>query len=231
MCCARRLAGLAMSDTWGTARRSDGSRRGASDRRDPVRALKATGAKAARVLLIGLDEVHEDCWTVLVDAGVRLERADDVEKSRPRTPHHDPRPGRPRRGASPREKHSCIVRTRANSRVGPSAAYGPSPCSKSPRPLQSRSIGRSQGGPARRHKRGASASLRVTERGAHTLVSQLVEGRLPHEDDTRRPQHAPTAAGRTHAPPPRPHQTLGQLLDALGSNPKPHLARQHRPTD
>jgi hypothetical protein len=67
-----------MSDTWGTARRSDGSRRGASDRRDPVRALKDTGAKAARVLLIGLDEVHDDCWTVLVDAGVRLERADDV---------------------------------------------------------------------------------------------------------------------------------------------------------
>ncbi len=33
---------------------------------------------AARVLLIGVDEVHDDCWTVLVDAGVRLERADDV---------------------------------------------------------------------------------------------------------------------------------------------------------
>ena len=51
---------------------------GADDRRDPARALKDTGAKAARVLLIGLEELHDDCWAVLVDAGIRLERADDV---------------------------------------------------------------------------------------------------------------------------------------------------------
>ena len=51
---------------------------GGSDRRDPARALKGTGAKAATVLLVGLEELHDDCWNVLVDAGVRLERADDV---------------------------------------------------------------------------------------------------------------------------------------------------------
>jgi PAS domain S-box-containing protein len=67
-----------MSDTRGTARRSHGSRLGASDHRDPARALKDTGAKAPRVLLIGLDELRDDCWTVLVNAGVRLERAHDV---------------------------------------------------------------------------------------------------------------------------------------------------------
>ena len=30
------------------------------------------------MLLVGLEELRDDCWTVLVDAGVRLERADDV---------------------------------------------------------------------------------------------------------------------------------------------------------
>jgi PAS domain S-box-containing protein len=30
------------------------------------------------VLLVGLDDLHDDCWDVLMDAGVRLERADDV---------------------------------------------------------------------------------------------------------------------------------------------------------
>jgi PAS domain S-box-containing protein len=30
------------------------------------------------VLLVGLEEFGDDCWTVLLDAGVRLERADDV---------------------------------------------------------------------------------------------------------------------------------------------------------
>ena len=34
--------------------------------------------KPQRVLLVGLEELRDDCWTVLVDAGVRLERADDV---------------------------------------------------------------------------------------------------------------------------------------------------------
>ena len=30
------------------------------------------------MLLVGLEELHDECWTVLIDAGVRLERADDV---------------------------------------------------------------------------------------------------------------------------------------------------------
>jgi len=30
------------------------------------------------VLLVGLEEFQDDCWSVLVDAGIRLERADDV---------------------------------------------------------------------------------------------------------------------------------------------------------
>ena len=76
--CVSLYAGLGMSDTRGTAWRPNGSREGASDRRNPARALKDTGVKAARVLLVGLEEVHDDCWTVLVDAGVRLEREDDV---------------------------------------------------------------------------------------------------------------------------------------------------------
>ena len=67
-----------MSDTLGTAGRSDGSREGASDHRDPPRALKGTGAHSARVLLIGLEKLRDDCWTVLVDAGLRLEQAYDV---------------------------------------------------------------------------------------------------------------------------------------------------------
>src|SRR5690349_3769113 len=67
-----------MSDTRGTAWRSDRSRRGAGDRRDPARALKDTGATGATVLLIGLGELDDGCWSVLVDAGVHVERADDV---------------------------------------------------------------------------------------------------------------------------------------------------------
>ncbi|HTT29514.1 MAG TPA: PAS domain-containing protein, partial [Solirubrobacteraceae bacterium] len=59
--------------------RPNGSHRGGSNRRDPARALKDTGVKAARVLVVGLEEVHEDCWTVLVDAGIRLEHVDDVD--------------------------------------------------------------------------------------------------------------------------------------------------------
>ncbi|MBV9000985.1 MAG: PAS domain-containing protein [Solirubrobacterales bacterium] len=68
-----------MSDIRGTAWRPDGSREQAGDGRDPARALKDTGVKAARVLLVGLQELQDDCWTVLVDGGVRLERADDVD--------------------------------------------------------------------------------------------------------------------------------------------------------
>ncbi|HET6869622.1 MAG TPA: PAS domain-containing protein [Solirubrobacteraceae bacterium] len=71
-------ARLAISDVRGTASRSNGSHHGAGDRRDPARALADAGAKTARVLLVGLEELPDDRWTVLVKAGVRLERADDV---------------------------------------------------------------------------------------------------------------------------------------------------------
>ena len=30
------------------------------------------------MLLVGLEEFHDDCWTVLADAGIRLDRADDL---------------------------------------------------------------------------------------------------------------------------------------------------------
>src|SRR5690349_20684911 len=67
-----------MSESRGAARGFNESHRGAGNRRDPARTLKDTGAKAARVLLIGLEQLRDDSWTVLVEAGVRLERADDA---------------------------------------------------------------------------------------------------------------------------------------------------------
>ena len=67
-----------MSDIQDTAWRLQRVASRAGKRRDLARALKDTGAKGATVLLVGLEELRDDCWTVLVDAGVRLERADDV---------------------------------------------------------------------------------------------------------------------------------------------------------
>jgi PAS domain S-box-containing protein len=68
-----------MSDSRGTAGLFNGSSPGAGrERRDPAGALKDTGIRAPRVLLVGLEELDDDCWTVLADAAVRLERADDV---------------------------------------------------------------------------------------------------------------------------------------------------------
>jgi PAS domain S-box-containing protein len=40
--------------------------------------LEGVAAKDARVLLLGLEELHGDCWAVLVEAGVRIERVADV---------------------------------------------------------------------------------------------------------------------------------------------------------
>lgn len=40
--------------------------------------LGDAGAHNATVLLVGLEELSDDSWTVLVDSGVRLERADDL---------------------------------------------------------------------------------------------------------------------------------------------------------
>jgi PAS domain S-box-containing protein len=67
-----------MSDRRGKAWRSGGSRSAAGERRDPAQALRDIGAKTARVLLVGLEELADDCWAVLVDGGVGLEHAADV---------------------------------------------------------------------------------------------------------------------------------------------------------
>jgi PAS domain S-box-containing protein len=40
--------------------------------------LRDAGAENATVLLLGLEELGGECWAVLVDAGVRVERADDL---------------------------------------------------------------------------------------------------------------------------------------------------------
>ena len=59
-------------------RRPNGSLRGAGNRRDPIRALRAARAKGATVLLAGIEELDEACCAALLDAGVRLEWADDA---------------------------------------------------------------------------------------------------------------------------------------------------------
>lgn len=58
--------------------RSNGSPRGGGDRPDPIRALKAARAKGARVLLVGLDQLEDECCALLRDAGIRLQWADDT---------------------------------------------------------------------------------------------------------------------------------------------------------
>ena len=67
-----------MSDTRGTAWRSNGPHTGAVDRRKRARALEDAAPEGATVLLLGLEELHDDCWGVLFDGGIRLERAGDV---------------------------------------------------------------------------------------------------------------------------------------------------------
>ncbi len=67
-----------MSDTRGTAWRSSGPHHGAADRRSPARALEGVAAQGESVLLLGLEELGDGCWAVLVDAGVAIEHAADV---------------------------------------------------------------------------------------------------------------------------------------------------------
>ena len=67
-----------MAVTRGMAWRSSGSHHGAANRRDPAQALESVAAQGETVLVLGLDELQDDCWAVLVDAGVRLEHAADV---------------------------------------------------------------------------------------------------------------------------------------------------------
>ncbi|MFZ1997200.1 MAG: PAS domain-containing protein [Solirubrobacteraceae bacterium] len=68
-----------MSDTEGKVRRPSGSgARAATAGAHPASALAGLGAEGASVLLLGLEDLDDACWTVLVEAGIRLERVVDV---------------------------------------------------------------------------------------------------------------------------------------------------------
>ena len=68
-----------MSDTQGKVRRPSGpGRRAATAGGHPASALEGLGAEGASVLLLGLEELDDACWAVLVEAGVPLERVVDV---------------------------------------------------------------------------------------------------------------------------------------------------------
>ncbi len=68
-----------MSDTQGKVRRPSGpDRRAATGGRLPASALEGLGAESASVLLLGMEELDDACWAVLVEAGVPLERVVDV---------------------------------------------------------------------------------------------------------------------------------------------------------
>jgi len=67
-----------MSDTEGKVRRPSGQGRRPTAGGPPVRALEGLVAESASVLLLGLEDLDDACWGILVDAGVRLERVPDV---------------------------------------------------------------------------------------------------------------------------------------------------------
>jgi PAS domain S-box-containing protein len=71
--------GPAMSDTQAKVRRPSGpGRHAATAGEHPASALEGLEAEGARVLLLGLEELDDACWNVLLEAGVRLERVVDV---------------------------------------------------------------------------------------------------------------------------------------------------------
>lgn len=71
--------GPAMSDTQGKVRRPSGpGRRAATTGGHPASALEGLGADGASVLLLGLEELDDASWAVLVEAGIPLERVVDV---------------------------------------------------------------------------------------------------------------------------------------------------------
>ncbi len=71
--------GLAMSDTEGKVRRPSGpGRRAAAASGHRAGALEGLGAEGASVLVLGLEELDDACWAVLLEAGVLLERVLDV---------------------------------------------------------------------------------------------------------------------------------------------------------
>jgi len=67
-----------MSDAWDTAWGPSGPHQGAGQRRNPAWTLDANAAEGATVLLLGLEDLQGECWAVLVDAGILIERAADV---------------------------------------------------------------------------------------------------------------------------------------------------------
>ena len=68
-----------MSDTEGTVRRPSGSgARAATAGGHPASGLEGLVAEGACVLLLGLEDLDDACWAVLVEAGVALERVVDV---------------------------------------------------------------------------------------------------------------------------------------------------------
>jgi PAS domain S-box-containing protein len=68
MCCIR-----------GTGQLLRGPRRRVTDAGGtPARALRAVASDGQAVLLLGLEDVHDDCWAVLEEAGVQLKRVKDV---------------------------------------------------------------------------------------------------------------------------------------------------------
>ncbi len=67
-----------MSDTEVKVRRPGGPGRRAAAGGHPASALEGLGAERASVLLLGLEELDDTCWAVLVEAGVSLERVVDV---------------------------------------------------------------------------------------------------------------------------------------------------------
>ena len=67
-----------MSDTEVNVRRPSGAGRRAAAAGHPASALDGLVADGASVLVVGLEELDDACWAVLVDAGVALEREVDV---------------------------------------------------------------------------------------------------------------------------------------------------------
>jgi PAS domain S-box-containing protein len=69
-----------MSDTEGKVRRPSGPRRrSATAGWHPARALEGLVAESTSVLVLGLEELEDESWNVLLEAGVSLERAVDLD--------------------------------------------------------------------------------------------------------------------------------------------------------
>lgn len=68
MCCTR-----------GAGQRLRGPRQHVNDPGGTAaRALRAVASDGPTVLLLGMEDVHDDCWAVLEEAGVQLKRVEDV---------------------------------------------------------------------------------------------------------------------------------------------------------